>query len=157
MSVKRKGKYQRVDRTGSLAYTFGDPVLDLITDEHGWLTIGKETYHLMPTDLASPANRKGGITSIDLSVNNGELRRQQLSEALAENGARTLVEHTKSRLAIAKTDLSQMDFWQGNAHLRFRSWKKNYGFYRSIGTEIETWGADFTQAEIQSLYASQRT
>jgi|KBSMisStandDraft_5_1062788.scaffolds.fasta_scaffold133271_1 hypothetical protein len=153
LSVKRRGKYQRLDHAGSPVYTFGDPILDLITDEHGWVTVGKATYHLTPKDLKSPANRKGGIISIDLGVNNGEIRRQQLAEALADKGGRTLVEHTTDRLVIAKTDLSQMDFWHGNAHLRFHSWKKNYGFYRSIGTEIETWGADFIRAEIQSLYA----
>jgi hypothetical protein len=37
--------------------------------------------------------------------------------------------------------------------MRFRSWKKNYWVYRSIGSEIETWGGDFSWAEIQSIYA----
>jgi hypothetical protein len=153
LSVKRKGKYQRVDRTGRPIYTFGDPILDLITDEHGWLTVGRETYHLMSKDLASPQNRQGGITSIDLSVNHEDIRRQQLADALAVNGTRTLIEHTEDRLVVATTNPSQLDFWQGSAHMRFRSWKKNYGFYRSIGSEIETWGGDFSRAEIQSVYA----
>jgi hypothetical protein len=55
--VRRKGKYQRVDRLSSPVYTFGDPVLDLITDAQGWITIGRETMHLLPHDLASPQNR----------------------------------------------------------------------------------------------------
>jgi hypothetical protein len=37
--------------------------------------------------------------------------------------------------------------------MRFRSWKTNYIFYRSIGTEIETWGGNFTSASIESMYA----
>jgi hypothetical protein len=153
LSVRRKGKYQRVDRLSSPVYTFGDPVLDLITDAQGWITIGRETMHLLPRDLASPQNRGGGIISIDLSVNHEDIRRQQLTDALAVNGTRTLIEHTEDRLVVATTNPSQLDFWQGSAHMRFRSWKSNYGFYRSIGSEIETWGGDFTRAEIQSIYA----
>src|SRR5262249_48104970 len=33
--IKRKGKYQRVDRSGRPIFTFGDPILDAITDAHG--------------------------------------------------------------------------------------------------------------------------
>jgi len=153
LSVRRKGKYQRVDRAGSPVYTFGDPILDLITDEQGWITVGRETMHLLPRDLASPQNRMGGITNIDLSVNHEDIRRQQVADALAVNGTRALIEHTEDRLVVATTNPSQLDFWKGSAHMRFRSWKKNYGFYRSIGSEIETWGGDFSRAEIQSIYA----
>ena len=153
LRVRRKGKYQRIDRSGNPIYTFGDPILDLVTDEQGWITIGRQTHHLLPHDLAFSQNRAGGITTIDLSVNHEEIRHQQLMDALAVNGTRTLIEHTEDRLVVATTNPSQLDFWQGSAHMRFRSWKKNYGFYRSIGTEIETWGGDFSRAEIQSLYA----
>ena len=45
------------------------------------------------------------------------------------NGTRTLIEHTEDRLVVATTNPSQLDFWQGSAHMRFRSWKSNYGFY----------------------------
>jgi hypothetical protein len=153
LSVRRRGKYQRVDRMGSPIYTFGDPILDLITDELGWITVGRETVNLLAHDLALPQSRKGGIVSIDLAVRHEEIRRQQLADALAVNGTRTLVEHTDDRFIVATANPSQLDFWKGSAHLRFRSWKKNYWVYRSIGTEIETWGGDFTRAEIQSMYA----
>ena len=43
--MKRTGKYQRIDRTGRPIFTFGDPILDMITDEHGWVSVGNETYH----------------------------------------------------------------------------------------------------------------
>src|ERR1044071_9988880 len=36
-TVKRTGKYQRVNAKGDPVFTFGDPVLDLVTDEHGWI------------------------------------------------------------------------------------------------------------------------
>jgi hypothetical protein len=149
--VTRKGKYQRVDRTGRPIFTFGDPILDAITDEHGWVTVGRENFHLMPFELA--AERRGGITSVDLGLDPDAIRSQQLREAAALNGPRTLVEHSEDAIVIASRNPSQLDFWKGSAHMRFRSWKTNYVFYRSIGSEIETWGGDFTSASIESMYA----
>lgn len=152
-SVKRKGKYQRIDRTGRPIFTFGDPILDIITDEHGWLSVGNETYNLLRLDIASPRNRKGGITSIDLAMNHEEIRRQQLAEAISANEMRTLIEYNSDRIILATTNPSELNFWQGSSHMKFRSWKKNYFIYESIGTEIETWGGDFSSASIQSTYA----
>jgi hypothetical protein len=63
------------------------------------------------------------------------------------------VAHSSDGVVIASKNPSQFDFWQGSAHMRFRSWKTNYVFYRSIGTEIETWGGKFNSAWIESMYA----
>jgi hypothetical protein len=151
LSVRRRGKYQRMNHTGRPIYTFGDPLLDLMTDEHGWITVGNETYNLLQADLASPQDRKGGITPIDLSVNYEEIRQQHLAEALSTNGTRTLVEHNQNQLITSIP--SEINFAKNGGWMRFRSWKKNYGVYRSIGTEIETWYSNFVWAEIQSTYA----
>lgn len=153
LSVKRAGKYQRLSRSGRPVFTFGDPILDLITDEHGWVTVGNETYHLLRNALSSPQTRSGGVSTLDLQVNHEDLRRQQLLEAVSSGGSRVLVEHTAERTVIASTNPSELNFWSGSARLRFRSWKKNYVVYRSIGTEIETWGGNFTSARIESQYA----
>lgn len=153
LSLKRKGKYQRLARSGRPIFTFGDPILDLVTDEHGWVTIGAETYHPLAAELGAPQSRSGGVSTLDLQVNHEEIRRQQILEAVSLNGSRALVEHTAERTVIASTNPSVLDFWSGSAHMRFRSWKKNYVFYRSIGTEIETWGGNFNSASIQSQYA----
>jgi hypothetical protein len=153
LTVRRKGKYQRVDRMGSPIHTFGDPILDLITDERGWLTVGRETVDLLQRDIAAPGSRRGGIRNIDLALDPEDIKRQQLAEALGSSGTRTLLQRTGDQLAIASSNPSQLDFWKGSAHLRFRSWKTNYYIYRSIGSEIETWGGDFVRAEIQSMYA----
>lgn len=153
LTVRRKGKYQRVDRMGSPIYTFGDPILDLITDERGSLSVGRDTIDLLHRDITSPRNRRGGILSVDLSLDRKDLKRQQLAEALGSDGKRTLLQRSSGRLAVAASNPSQLDFWVGSAHLRFRSWKSNYYVYRSIGSEIETWGGKFVSAEIQSMYA----
>jgi hypothetical protein len=147
--IKRKGKYQRVDRSGRPIFTFGDPILDAITDEHGNITVGRENFNLLPFELA--ADRRGGISSIDLGGD--AFRHDLIREATALNGTRTLVEHTADGAIIASRNPSQIDFFIGSAHMRFRSWKTNYIFYRSIGTEIETWGGNFTSASIESMYA----
>lgn len=153
LRMRRAGKYQRIDSSGRPIFTFGDPILDVITDEHGWVTIGFETYHLLPIELAAAQDRSGGIISIDLALDYEELRHQQLAEASSSRGTRTLVEHNSEQTIVASTNPSQLDFWRGSAHMRFRSWKKNYIFYRSIGSEIETWGGNFSSASIQSQYA----
>lgn len=147
--IKRKGKYQRVDRSGRPIFTFGDPVLDAITDEHGSVAVGREHFNLLPFELA--ADRRGGISSIDLGGDT--VRHDLVREATALNGTRTLVEHTADGSVIASKNPSQLDFFIGSAHMRFRSWKTNYVFYRSIGSEIETWGGNFTSARIESMYA----
>jgi hypothetical protein len=156
LGMKRTGKYQRIDHTGRPIFTFGNPILDMITDEHGWISIGNETYHLLPLELAAPQNRKGGITSIDLALNHEEILRQQLAEALSGNGTRTVIECNSDRIILATANPSQLDFYQPgtSAHMKFRSWKTNAYSYKSIGTEIETWGGDFSSASIRSTYAS---
>ena len=53
-SVKRKGKYNRVDKSNRIVFTFVDPVLDLITDERGYVTIGGQRYDLRAAELGNP-------------------------------------------------------------------------------------------------------
>jgi hypothetical protein len=156
LSMKRKGKYQRLDRRGQQTFTFGDPILDIITDEYGWVSIGKETYHFLPLALASSQDRGGGITSIDLGRISEEILRQEVREAISGNVTHTLIEYNDDRIIIASTNPSEQIFLDpsgGSARMKFRSWKKNWGVYQSIGTEIETWGGDFEYASIHSQYS----
>ena len=153
LKTKRKGKYQRVDRMGAPVFTFGDPILDMITDENGWLSVGRETYNLLRMELASPAGRKGGIASIDLSLAHEQIQRHQVIEATSPNGKYSFVEYNADRAIMASTNPSSLSFKHGSATMRFRSWKSNYVVYKSIGSEIETWGHDFSSASIRSTYA----
>jgi hypothetical protein len=88
--MRRRGKYQRIDRSGQPIFTFGDPILDLITDEHGWISIGRENYNLLSMGIGAAHERRGGIASIDLGLDPDELRRQQTREATTPGGGRTL-------------------------------------------------------------------
>jgi hypothetical protein len=44
MTISRKGKYQRTDANGREVFTFGDPILDSITDAEGKTRIGATTH-----------------------------------------------------------------------------------------------------------------
>lgn len=147
------GKYERRCQDGSPAFTFGDPVLDLITDPAGEIVIGGHRTNLAALELESPRYRSGGIRSIELSVLSETIRNQQLAMAAMGQGDMTIVECNAEVVALASTNPSQRDFWLNGRHLRFKAWKKRrVGFYWSIGAEIETWGHDFTTARIDSRY-----
>jgi hypothetical protein len=150
-SMRRVGKYQRLDASDTEVFTFGDPILDLVTDAHGWITIGRDSFHMLPKELEG--GRSGGLRSVDLAVDVERLRDRLVDEALSGRNAQALVEHRGDQTIVATTNPSEMNFTSGSARMRFRSWKKNYFVYRSIGSEIETWGRDFSSARIESMYA----
>lgn len=151
VSIKRQGKYQRLNKEGQPVFTFGDPVLDLITDEHGWMILDGRQYDLRAAELAEPSGRGGGILSIDLSPRPGELDRI-ISQSTLGGGNFTLVEVGKDQAIVASKNPSELWFYSGSAKMRFRAFRKNYYVYWKMGADIETWGGDFTRAEIQSDY-----
>ncbi len=146
------GKYERTASNGGRAFTFGDPILDLITDAAGTVTIGKERLDLAAIELSSPRYRSGGIRSIDLGMVADALRSRQVIEAALGTGDFTLIECSDDVIGLASTNPSQRDFYRNGDHLRFKAWKKNYWLYWSMGAEIETWGHDFDTARIDSTY-----
>lgn len=150
-TVKRTGKYRRVNAKGDPVFTFGDPVLDLITDEHGWLAIGGQRHNLAAIELADPEARSGGIATIDLSPRPGELD-QVVRQASLGEGRFSIAEAGADHAIFASTNPSEYWFYSGNAKMRFRAFKKNYWVGWKMGADIETWGGDFTRAEIQSDY-----
>lgn len=152
-AIRRKGKYQKVDKSGNAVLTIGDPVLDLISDDEGRVFIGGEVFHLTDTEFSSARYRSGGIRSIDLSRVSNELAQSQLLSAARGEGDFVLVESSDKCLSFASTNPSQRDFFPTNGgHLRFKAWKKSYFFYWSMGAEIETWGGNFNSASIESTY-----
>lgn len=146
------GKYERRSPDGERAFTFGDPLLDLITDPTGQLVIAGRGVDLAAIELQSPRYRAGGLRSIDLAAHSDALRDLQLSQAALGVGDFTLVECTPDVVALASTNPSQRDFYRNGDHLRFKAWKKSYVLYWSMGAEVETWGQDFNAARIESRY-----
>lgn len=152
-SLKRTGKYQRVDQKQRPIFTFGDPVLDLITDEHGTVTVSGTSFDLRSADLSRSDQRRGGIRTIDLQPYGEELLRVQVVEAALGKGGFTLVESGEGHAVVASSNPSTVNFHDGGGMLRFRAWKKNYYVYWSIGAEIETiYGGNFSTASIASRY-----
>ncbi len=148
----RFGKYDRRSSDGDPAFTFGDPVLDLITDPAGGLVLGGRRVDLAAAELESAARRPGGIGRMDLGVLSGAIRDLQAAQAALGQGDFALVECTGEVMALASTNPSQRDFFHSGDHLRFKAWKKRYALYWSMGAEIETWGHDFDSARIESRY-----
>jgi hypothetical protein len=152
-SVRRRGKYQKVDKSGNPVFTIGDPILDLISDDQGRVYIAGEAINLATAELSSARYRSGGIRSIDLSGVTAALAQSQLLAAARGEGDFVLVESSDRVLSFASTNPSQRDFYPtSGGHIRFKAWKKNYYFYWSMGSEIETWGGDFKSASISSVY-----
>jgi hypothetical protein len=150
-AVKRTGKYQRVNENGDPVFTFGDPVLDLITDEHGWITIGGQRQNLAALELADPGARSGGVATIDLSLRPGELDHVIRQSSLGGSGF-SVAEAGAESAIVASINPSTYWFYSGSAKMRFRAFKKNYWVGWKMGADIETWGGNFTRAEIQSDY-----
>lgn len=152
-SICRRGKYQKVDKSGNPVLTIGDPILDLVSDDQGRIFIGDEVIHLTDTEFSSARDRSGGIRSIDLSGVSTALAQSQLLAAARGEGDFVLVESSDRVLSFASTNPHRREFNPtAGGHIHFKAWKKNYYGYWSMGAEIETWGGDFTSASIQSVY-----
>lgn len=148
----RYGKYERQDAEGKRAFTFGDPILDLITSPDGTLVIGGARTDLAGLELGSARQRSGGIRSIDLAELSDAIRDLQVAQAAAGQGDFALIECNRDVVALASTNPHQRDFYRSGDHLRFKAWRKRYVFYWSMGAEVETWGHDFDSARIESRY-----
>lgn len=151
VSISRKGKYQRVNQKNEPVFAFGDPLLDFITDEHGWVTIEGQRHNLRADALADPGARGGGIQSLDLSPRAGEME-AAVSRAAAGEGSFSIVEANAKSAVLASKNPSTLYFYDGNAKMRFRAFKSSYGVGWKMGADIETWGGNFTRARIESNY-----
>jgi hypothetical protein len=151
-TIRQVGKYERRDVKGERSFTFGDPILDLITDPAGSLSVAGRAHHLAVDELGSPRHRFGGNRRIDLAGASNVLLDTHLARAAMGQGDMTIVEANDDVVAFASTNPSQRDFIRNGHQLRFKAWKKNLTFYWSMGAEIETWGHDFTTAKIESTY-----
>ncbi len=150
--VVRYGKYDRQAGNGERAFTFGDPILDLITDPAGEMIVGGRRINLAAIELGSPRCRSGGIRRIDLGAFGDARRAFRLAQAASGQGDYTIIECNREVVALASTNPSRLEFERNNDEMRFKAWKKNYWAYWSMGAEIETWGHDFTSALIESRY-----
>ncbi|HEV2855185.1 MAG TPA: hypothetical protein VHC97_20495 [Thermoanaerobaculia bacterium] len=110
-SICRRGKYQKVDKSGNSVLTIGDPILDLVSDDEGRVFIGGEAIHLTTTEFSSARYRSGGLRSIDLSSVSSALAQSQLLAAARGEGDFVLVESSDRVLSFASTNPSQRDFY----------------------------------------------
>jgi hypothetical protein len=143
-SASRRGKYRRVGERGRPLLTFGDPVLDLTTDEYGECRVGNRVYNALTASLAQSKGVRGGSARIDLpTVARSFTAPTDMAVLATDNGI----------VHLASTNPATQQFAAADGDvLRFRAWKVNYGVYWSLGAEIETWGSGFTSAAIKGRY-----
>ncbi len=110
-----------------------------------------QRHNLAAIELSDPGSRSGGIATIDLSPRPGELD-HVVRQASLGGGRFSLAEAGLDHAIVASTNPSEYWFYSGTAKMRFRAFKKNYLVGWKMGADIETWGGDFTRAEIQSDY-----
>jgi hypothetical protein len=154
-SMKRVGKYRRIGGDGNPCFTFGDPLLDSITDEDGALVLSEQRLDLRAAVLADPDYRGGGISTIDVTPFVEALISSQVIEAFLGRGDMSLVECSPERIVVASRNphvIWNYDPSNTSIKMRFRAFQKNYIFYSKMGADIETWGRDFTSASISSNY-----
>jgi hypothetical protein len=150
-SIKRVGKYERITSEGDPAFSFGDPILDLITDDQGTLHLDGHRLDLRAVELAR-RGRGGGLSCIDFSPFVSGMRDAQLAASLDESGLFAIVECTKDSVSIVSRNPHQQWFYAGTTKMRFRAFRSSYIVYTKIGADIETWGHDFASASIHSRY-----
>lgn len=150
-SIKRVGKYERVTSEGDRAFSFGDPILDLITDDQGTLHLGGRRLDLRGVELAR-SGRGGGLSCIDFSPFASGMRDAELAASLNESGPFAIIECLEDSVSIVSRNPHQQWFYAGTTKMRFRAFRSSYIVYTKIGADIETWGHDFASASIQSRY-----
>ncbi len=151
-SMTRKGKYTRRSRTGDIVHTFGDPILDMITNDEGDLIVGGRRFAVGREELRDSRQRLGGLSTLDLAGLGDDFVRSHGPRAAMGEGDYVLLTRTSELTAFASKNPAQRDFFLTGDHLRFKAWKKKFAIYWSMGAEIETWGHDFDEARIDSRY-----
>jgi hypothetical protein len=150
-TIRRSGKYQRIDEKGNPIFTFGDPILDLITDELGITYLSGRTIDFK---LSHSTSRRGGIKSINLESDIDVIRKYQLARSVSDDGEFMLLERDSNISLIAASSPEIWFYEDGtNNSMRFHTFKHDYWKCHSIGSEIETWGgsdAHFSSASITS-------
>jgi hypothetical protein len=136
--IKRTGSYVRIDDRDRPIFTFGDPILDLITNEDGILVIGSVKYNMKDMELADPDQRGGGIAGDDLRATNSEK-----PKALKASYAQTALP-------------SEIWFPSPNEYkrMRFRAFRRNYLAYWRVGADITTKHRDFTFGAVSCRFGA---
>lgn len=148
----RKGKYQRVDEKDNPIFTFGDPIIDLMTNRHG-ITVVKGEVHDMRDRAIRMDGLRGGTYAVDLSSYAKEIQQLQLAQIALGSQEYALLECTRGMVSFASRNPSNIYFTAVGATMQFHAWRTNaYPFYWSMGAHIETWNSTFTSARIDSKY-----
>jgi hypothetical protein len=138
-TVHRRGKYARLSSHGAPIMSFGDPILDMITNEHGELRIGGFRFQIGANSLIDSHSSVGGTADTDLKP----------SEESSDANGSIVVE--ASSQASARIYVSARTFVRDGDTMRFRAFRRS-GFFWKMGAQIVTTEQDFDEARIDSEY-----
>lgn len=151
-SIKRTGKYQRLDKNGKPALTFGDVILDLITDESGMCKVGTKEisfYHLMITENTL----KGGVLTRINPAAAKLAAEQEFLRALAETSPYEVLNANDTSFTIVSKNPAKATFQNEKHTVKFKAWRTHFLFYFNEGSELDiVRGPDFKNASIASSY-----
>lgn len=150
-TLRRRGKYVRRNRDGRAVLSFGDPILDLLTNDQGELTVGRERLAFGSEDLRQASDRLGGMSNVDLKSYGQNLSPYDLARTAMAGEEFSVIEASAGAIALAS--ITSRTFVRDGDTMRFRVFKRRrFGGYWSMGAEIETWGQNFDEALIESRY-----
>jgi hypothetical protein len=145
--LKRVSTYRRLDYRGQQIFTFGDPILDLITDQDGQLILGGRVYDLRTVELSDRTQIGSGIPKP------GSPGGPQFSNAVYRPGESSYIPvRTASLGASLQIPPSSVTFSVPGGTIRVRAFRRNYGIGWKAGADIQTWGGNFTRATVDSQY-----
>ncbi|MBI4853792.1 MAG: hypothetical protein HY819_18515 [Acidobacteria bacterium] len=139
-TVRCVSAYERINESGKSIFTFEDPILDLITDEDGNLTISGTRINAKDIVLA---NERESFS----------LNKAQVSTASIDAKLSNLV--SKASFSATQSIPSQIFFPSSSAipRIRFKAYIDVAGSVWRAGANIKTKKLDFVSASITGHYA----
>ncbi len=155
MSMRCIGKYQRVDSSGRPILTFGDPVLDLITDPDGKVSVGGTVHDfgalLSSGQLAATGNNPGGPAGLR-PVGSPPIVPPPVRPPPVGIPPVGIPPVGIPPVAPPAGVTDTVDYMNGSSRMRFHAWLDVFPLFWRMGSEIQTWGEDFFWAHIESQY-----
>ena len=149
ISLKRVSNYRRIDLRGQQIFTFGDPILDLITDQDGQLIVAGKVYDMRTAELSDRSQIGSGAV-----LEPGAPAAPQLSNAVYRRGESSYhpVRTASPAASLQSNPPTSVTFSVPGGTIRVRAFRRNYGVGWKAGADIQTWGGDFTRATVDSQY-----
>jgi hypothetical protein len=150
-TIKHISQYQRINSSGREVFTFGDPILDLITDDDGILILSGNKIDAQAIFLSD----RSIAQSTDHSPQTQRIISPKIEKASLKSGAKEGL-FEKVSMKMAQTMPPQEIFYPSSGastRLHFRAFRTVISKYWQAGASIKTRNLDFASATITGHYA----